>query len=143
MPREIIKKYSNNELTIVWKPAQCSHSGVCVKTLPKVYDPKATPWLTIDKATTEELKEQVTKCPSGALSYYMNEDKDNGMKSEALETKVEIIENGPLLVYGTLNVTDTNGKTESKEKATAFCRCGQSNNKPYCDGNHTKVDFRG
>jgi len=62
--------------------------------------------------------------------------------SETLETKVEILENGPLLIYGTLKVVNKNGNTETKNKTTAFCRCGQSHNKPYCDGTHVKVDFR-
>jgi uncharacterized Fe-S cluster protein YjdI len=67
------KEYSNGEITIVWQPNLCTHSGVCVRTLPKVYNPKAKPWIEIDNATTEELKDQVSKCPSGALSYRVNE----------------------------------------------------------------------
>ncbi|MCH2214783.1 MAG: CDGSH iron-sulfur domain-containing protein [Flavobacteriales bacterium] len=39
-------------------------------------------------------------------------------------------------------VTNIDGKTEEKDKATAFCRCGHSQNKPYCDGAHVKVEFR-
>lgn len=67
------KEYSNGDITIVWQPGLCTHSGVCVRTLPKVYNPKAKPWIEIDNATTEELKDQVSKCPSGALSYRVNE----------------------------------------------------------------------
>ena len=73
MEKEIKKEYSNGELTIVWKPKMCIHSGVCVKTLPKVYDPKAKPWIRVENAGTDELKTQINKCPSGALSFYMNE----------------------------------------------------------------------
>ena len=69
------KEYSNGEITIVWQPEKCIHSGVCVQTLPKVYNPKERPWIKIENATTEELKDQVSKCPSGALSYYMNNEK--------------------------------------------------------------------
>jgi len=141
MDKEIIKEYSNGELTIVWKPKTCIHAAECVKALPKVYNPKARPWLKIENATTEELKAQIKKCPSGALSYYMN-DEDN-KEAETLETKVEVLENGPLLVYGTLKVTDKDGNTETKNKTTAFCRCGHSNNKPYCDGAHIKSGFNG
>lgn len=140
MSNEIIKKYSNDELTIVWKPRMCIHAGACVKALPNVYNPKEKPWIKIENASTEELKAQIMKCPSGALSYYMNNADDKA--SETLETKVEILENGPLLIYGTLKVVDKNGNTETKNKTTAFCRCGQSHNKPYCDGTHVKVDFR-
>lgn len=68
----IKKEYSNGELTVVWKPELCQHAGVCVKMLPKVYKPKEKPWITPEEATTEELKNQIDKCPSGALSYVMN-----------------------------------------------------------------------
>jgi len=66
---ETIKEYKNGNLTVVWKPKMCIHAGVCVKMLPKVYDPKATPWINCDNATIEDLKRQIENCPSGALSY--------------------------------------------------------------------------
>ena len=62
------KEYSNGQVTIVWQPKLCIHSGVCVKTLPKVYNTKERPWIKPENATTEELVSQVAKCPSGALS---------------------------------------------------------------------------
>lgn len=141
MEKEITKEYTNGELTIVWKPKSCIHAAECVKALPKVYNPNKKPWLTIENATTEELKGQIKKCPSGALSYYMNNEEDK--ESASVETKVEVLENGPLLVYGTLKVKDKNGKEEVKNKTTAFCRCGASLNKPYCDGSHVKIEFKG
>ena len=68
-----IHEYTNGEITIVWQPDKCCHSGMCVKTLPQVYNPAKRPWLTIGNATTAQLKAQIEKCPSGALSYRMNE----------------------------------------------------------------------
>ncbi len=68
-----MKEYSNGEITIKWQANLCQHAGICVKTLPQVYNPKASPWLKIENASTEELKSQVNKCPSGALTYYINE----------------------------------------------------------------------
>lgn len=65
----IKKEYSNGELTIVWQPSLCRHAGVCVRMLPKVYNPAARPWITIENATTEQLIDQIGKCPSGALTY--------------------------------------------------------------------------
>lgn len=62
------KEYSNGEVTIVWQPKLCIHSGVCVKTLPKVYNPKERPWIKPENAATQEIIDQVAKCPSGALS---------------------------------------------------------------------------
>jgi uncharacterized Fe-S cluster protein YjdI len=68
-----MKEYSNGEITIKWQANLCQHAGICVRTLPQVYNPKASPWLKIENASTEELKNQVNKCPSGALTYYINE----------------------------------------------------------------------
>lgn len=62
------KEYSNGEVTILWKPKLCAHSGVCVKTLPGVYNPQSRPWITPENATGEEIRAQVALCPSGALS---------------------------------------------------------------------------
>ena len=139
------KEYSNGETTIVWKPAKCIHSGICVKGLPNVFQPEERPWIKIDAAPTDALVNQVKQCPSGALSYYMNDDKDKKSqnKESQSETKVEVMENGPLMVHGTLKVKHKDGSEETKERTTAFCRCGASGNKPYCDGTHTKDDFKG
>lgn len=61
--------HSNDEIDIVWRPSICQHSGVCIKMLPKVYNPKEKPWIKVDQADTPKLIEQIQKCPSGALSY--------------------------------------------------------------------------
>lgn len=71
MEKEILKEYSNGELTVVWKPQKCVHAGECVKALPEVYNPKEKPWIKAENASTQALKDQIAKCPSGALSYYM------------------------------------------------------------------------
>lgn len=67
------KEYTNGEITIKWQPKKCIHAGVCVKMLPKVYNPRAKPWVKIENANTEALQNQVDKCPSGALSHHKNE----------------------------------------------------------------------
>ena len=139
MSDEIIKEYKKGEITVVWKPKKCIHSEVCVKTLPEVYHPGEKPWITVEKASTEELKQQIDKCPSGALSYKTNteihEDSTKGVK-------VQVMKNGPLIVEGDLTIQHLND-THQKSGKTAFCRCGHSENKPYCDGSHQKVNFKG
>lgn len=136
-----IKEYSNGEVTVVWEAEKCIHSAICAKGLPRVFRPKDRPWVKIDAAETEAIVEQVKQCPSGALGFYMNNEADK--TSEHLETKVEVLKNGPLLVYGTLKVTHKDGNQETKNRTTAFCRCGLSNNKPFCDGTHVKENFIG
>ena len=66
------KQYKNEDITINWDKSKCIHAGVCVRTLPKVYNPKELPWIKIENASSEELKAQIGQCPSGALSYTLN-----------------------------------------------------------------------
>jgi uncharacterized Fe-S cluster protein YjdI len=138
--KDITRKYTNGEVTIVWKPSICVHSTICFTGLPEVFKPMERPWVKPENSTTERMIEQVKKCPSAALSYYMN----NETKEEKIisgESIVEIVKNGPMLVYGNITVKDKDGKETKKDKVTAFCRCGASSNKPYCDGTHVKIGF--
>lgn len=51
------------------------------------------------------------------------------------------IPNGPLKAAGSLEVVSGTGRTINRVTETYLCRCGQSANKPYCDGTHKKVGF--
>lgn len=73
--KEITKHYTNGEVTIVWKPGMCTHSRKCFTGLPDVFHPQTLPWITPEGSNTEKIVEQVKKCPSGALSYFMNNSK--------------------------------------------------------------------
>lgn len=139
----ITKKYSNGEVTVVWKPSECIHSGICFRGLGDVFNPRQRPWVTIGGSTTDKIIDQVKKCPSGALSYYLNRDVDEPSVKVEAETIVETMPNGPLLVYGNVSVKDSSGNITKKNNVTAFCRCGGSGNKPYCDGSHKRNGFVG
>ncbi len=141
--KDITKKYSNGEVTIVWKPGMCIHSALCFKGLGEVFHPQELPWITPANASTEKIIDQIKKCPSGALSFYMNSDNsEEEIKVEA-ETIVETSLNGPLLVYGNVAIKNPEGVITKKNNVTAFCRCGASANKPFCDGSHKKIGFVG
>jgi CDGSH-type Zn-finger protein len=73
----------------------------------------------------------------------MNSEMQSETVTATAETIIEVSENGPLLIYGNVLVKDALGHETKKNKVTAFCRCGQSGNKPYCDGTHNKIEFRG
>lgn len=68
----ITKEYTNGEVTIVWKNSLCIHSGNCVKNNPDVFKPKEKPWIVPENSSTKKIIETIHKCPSGALSYYKN-----------------------------------------------------------------------
>ncbi|HXC04574.1 MAG TPA: (4Fe-4S)-binding protein [Bacteroidia bacterium] len=67
-------KYSNGDITVVWKPEFCQHSTRCWAQLPEVFDYKKKKWINPDGAPADRIEEQVRKCPSGALTFYHNRD---------------------------------------------------------------------
>lgn len=148
MPVET-KKYTNGEVTIVWKPATCIHSTLCWKGLISVFNPKERPWIKLDGANTEKIIEQVRKCPSGALSYFMNDseakddEKDKIVAESANVMKITVAPNGPYIIKTECLIVHSDGREETKTGSVALCRCGASQNKPYCDGNHRKNGFTG
>jgi putative redox protein len=60
--------YSNNDITVAWKPGLCKHAARCATQLPQVFNPAVKPWVNPDGATSHEIIEQVARCPTGALS---------------------------------------------------------------------------
>jgi putative redox protein len=67
--------YANNEITVVWKPEFCQHSGRCWSQLPEVFDYTKRKWINPDGSSSDRIIEQVKKCPSGALSFFYNQEK--------------------------------------------------------------------
>jgi CDGSH-type Zn-finger protein/uncharacterized Fe-S cluster protein YjdI len=55
--------------------------------------------------------------------------------------KVTPSKNGPLVLEGALEICSGTGRTIRRVTKAVLCRCGQSSNKPYCDGTHAKVGF--
>lgn len=140
----VTKKYTNGDVTIVWKPSRCIHSQKCFNGLPSVFDPAKRPWINAEGSDTRHIIEQVNQCPSTALSYFMNSEGDNtGNAPVDVETVVEAKPNGPLFVYGNITVKKPDEQIEKRTNVTAFCRCGNSGNKPFCDGSHLKAEFKG
>lgn len=134
------KNYHTSDLTIHWKPSLCIHSKNCWKNLPGVFDPKVKPWIKTDGADSKTIMEQIDKCPSGALTYTANSPTQHKMENK---NKIEIAPNGPILVQGTIEIKHSDGRVEVKEKMCALCRCGASASKPFCDGSHRKIEFKG
>ncbi len=98
--KDTTRHYTNGEVIVVWQPDVCIHSRICFTNLPTVFDPRKRPWVAIDGASTERIVEQVKKCSSGALSYFLNNEAEatGGTPAIATETLVEVSPNGPLLV---------------------------------------------
>jgi uncharacterized Fe-S cluster protein YjdI len=138
---EKTKEYSNGDVTVVWNAGVCIHAGKCARGLPGVFNPKERPWIQVNNSSTNEIKAVIDTCPSGALSYY---DSKGGAKVistiEPDLIKVEVIEDGPLMVFGNVQLTHSDGKKEIKKRSAAFCRCGNTKNSPLCDGSHNNPE---
>lgn len=126
-------------VTIHDNRALCAHVEYCVLELPGVFDRSKRPWVDPDGASAEEIIALVRKCPSGALSctvdgvlYRNYEDRPPTVIASA---------EGPYFLEGGVRVIDEpHAEGESHEHCT-LCRCGQSRNKPRCDGKHWDVGF--
>jgi 3-phenylpropionate/trans-cinnamate dioxygenase ferredoxin subunit len=57
---------------------------------------------------------------------------------------IEARENGPYLIAGDVEVCDAHGRKFVRPQGTAIalCRCGNSANKPFCDGSHKRIAFQ-
>ena len=75
--------YTNGDITVVWKPDVCKHSGRCVTGLPGVFNLNQHPWINMQGADSEAIIAQVQKCPTGALSFYKNTAQGELVKEEA------------------------------------------------------------
>lgn len=141
--KDITKEYTNGEITVVWKPKICIHAENCIN-LSSVFHKNGRPWITPEGATTAQIANQIEKCPSGALSYYYNnkEQLTDNEEVTASITQIDISPNGPIMLKGDVTIKHKDGREEKRTKMTAFCRCGASANKPFCDGSHHKVGFK-
>lgn len=130
---KIVKEYSNGEITVVWKPGQCIHSGICLRGLPEVFNLKQRPWVDMSAASSEEIVNLVRECPSKALSI-------KGVKFKEVDNsnvQVTLIPHGPLIIKGGATVQNRKESNVFNE-TVSFCRCGRSKKFPYCDGTHAQ-----
>ncbi len=122
-----------------WEPRLCIHMRNCVRGLPQVFDAEARPWVRVDAADADAIAAAVESCPTGALHYRRL---DGAPQEQAQEPPtVEPRPNGPLFVRGQVRIVDPNGDVVREDTRVALCRCGGSENKPFCDGTHRRIGF--
>lgn len=143
------KKYTNGEITVFWYPKKCIHATTCYRELIEVFNPRKVPWVNMDGAPTREIIRVVKLCPTQALSYKYNKDLNKEHESSELPVaeqdiaEARIMKDGPLLVKGNLKLFDTEGNEIKHRSVFSICRCGSSNDIPFCDGMHRKTGFQG
>lgn len=121
-------------ITVSFNSKKCIHARFCVTGLPGVFKAN-TPgeWIFPDATSPERLAAVAEACPSGAIQYQRDDGRHEPPPPVNL---IHIRENGPLAFRGDLHL---NG--EAIGYRATLCRCGQSKNKPYCDGSHTEAKF--
>ena len=131
--------YEGRKITIHDNRSICAHAGICTDQLSSVFRMKQEPWIDPDAASVEDIITVVNACPSGALSYSIEEVERS---EQSGSTEIFISLNGPYFITGDVDLVDTTcGQGASKSKF-ALCRCGGSKNKPFCDGSHWHNDFK-
>ena len=139
---KITKKYTNGEITVVWKPHLCVHATTCFTELPKVFIPYERPWINMKGAATQEIIDTVLKCPTDALTFHYNKEDQKDENKELDLVEIKVIKNGAFLVKGKFKLTDFDGNEIEVGKSVALCRCGYTKNKPICDGSHLQCNFK-
>jgi uncharacterized Fe-S cluster protein YjdI len=62
-----LQVYETDKVRVIFDPDVCRHSGVCLRTLPAVFDVRQQRWVRPDNASADDVYAAVSKCPSGAL----------------------------------------------------------------------------
>ena len=130
-----VETVTGEKVSIRFDAKLCIHSRGCVLARPDVFVPNVQgEWIHPDAASPEAVAELAHQCPSGAIAY---ERLDGGPNEQPPKVNLmRIRENGPLAFHGELQI----GGQMPATRAT-LCRCGASNNKPFCDGSHATAGF--
>ena len=146
--KDSVKEFTNGEITVFWKAELCIHSANCLMGMPRVFNTKRKPWISLAGADSKEIMKTVDTCPSRALTYLKSTTftirKPRKKKKAAPKVaKVQILKDGPALVTGNFIIRDSKKKKIRVESSVAaLCRCGGSRRKPFCDGSHLSLGFK-
>ncbi|MBK6692688.1 MAG: CDGSH iron-sulfur domain-containing protein [Myxococcales bacterium] len=130
-----VEEVRGKKVLLKFEGKKCIHSRQCVLGRPDVFVPNVSgEWIHPDAATPEELAALAQSCPSGAIQY---ERLDGGAQEAApIVNLARVRENGPLALHAELEVDG-----QKVGYRATLCRCGASQNKPFCDGAHATAGF--
>ena len=122
------RAYTGQRVTVYYDARRCLHFAECIRGLPDVFDVQQRPWIQPENAPAESVAEVIRRCPSGALHY----DLADGLPEQPdRPTTVHAVKDGPLTLRGELAIETDEG--ELSELRAALCRCGRTENQPFCD----------
>ena len=130
--------YRGKKITIYDDRAICAHSARCSDNLAAVFKYGSEPWIDPDGASAEAIIAAIRKCPSGALSYAVN---DVEAPAQQRGCAVTVTKDGPYAVVGAIPLAGQAADAIAAMECYTLCRCGGSKNKPFCDGTHWSIEF--
>jgi CDGSH-type Zn-finger protein/ferredoxin len=135
------KAYPTADGAIVYDDrTRCAHFGQCTRRCPQAFGVSDDNFVDPTAASTEELESVVSGCPSGALTFAPAG--SAAPLEEHQEPSIHPIVDGPYRVRGGIEVFGADGTPYEIRERQTLCRCGQSRNKPFCDGSHWYAGFR-
>jgi CDGSH-type Zn-finger protein len=107
--------------------------------LPAVFDRTRRPWILPSGASADDIAKVIARCPSGALHLKRRD----GDPDEVPDEPATIVPTpgGPVYVRGFVQLRSADGMSVVEDIRMALCRCGQSQNKPFCDNSHLDAGF--
>lgn len=135
LPVASVEEASGERILVRFDGKRCIHARFCVLQAPSVFKAN-TPgtWIFPDTMDTEQLAAVAENCPSGAITYERRDGRP-GERSPPVNV-ARIRENGPYGVHADIELVGHGVMTRA-----TLCRCGASDNKPFCDGSHTAAGF--
>ncbi|MDH3680789.1 MAG: CDGSH iron-sulfur domain-containing protein [Acidimicrobiia bacterium] len=112
----------------------CVHAGFCGNRVSNVW--KMVP-KTDDTTVRAQVMAMIERCPSGALTYAV----DGVINEPDLPVEISVLPDGPLWLSGGIPIDRADGQPVEVRNRVTLCRCGESANKPLCDGSHTEAGF--
>jgi CDGSH-type Zn-finger protein/truncated hemoglobin YjbI len=141
--------YDGVQVTILDNRGTCQHSGLCTDRLATVFHLDEEPFVAPSGGRMDDIIRAVRDCPSGALSYALDgiESRAHVDWDDCREPAIQVTKDGPYRVTGAIPLTDERNhdiarNTGASNEHYALCRCGHSQNKPFCSGMHWYIDFR-
>jgi CDGSH-type Zn-finger protein/truncated hemoglobin YjbI len=138
--------YEGQQIEILDNRGTCAHSAFCTDRLASVFHVGQEPFITPSGGRLDEIVQAVRVCPSGALSYAIDGVEARNQVDQPRRASIEVSKDGPYRVTGSVRLVDelgndVSGAEGSSREHFSLCRCGHSQNKPFCSGMHWSVKF--
>ncbi len=141
-----LDRYQGLGVRIADNRGTCAHSGFCTDRSPSVFRTDKEPFVAPAGGRVDEILRAARDCPSGALGAAIGDREPVGASDSPREPTIEVSKDGPYRITGSIQLLDNEGGAEARNQGASLehyslCRCGKSQNKPFCSGMHWYAEF--